>query len=117
MWWWRDNNSFHADCYVAADSNAYDCTQPNSYPDVDGGQREDRRAEWATLSIKMGTQVEWLNTSDAPHTVTSDAAGDFNSTSNITQNQTFKFTFTKAGTFPYHCNIHPYMKATITVTS
>ena len=28
-----------------------------------------------------------------------------------------KFTFTKAGTFPYHCNIHPYMKATITVTS
>jgi len=71
----------------------------------------------ATLSIKMGTQVEWLNTSDAPHTVTSDAAGDFNSTSNITQNQTFKFTFTKAGTFPYHCNIHPYMKATITVTS
>src|SRR5213080_476251 len=71
----------------------------------------------ATLSIKMGTQVEWLNTSDAPHTVTSDAAGDFNSTSNITQNQTFKFTFTKAGTFHYHCNIHPYMKATITVTS
>ena len=71
----------------------------------------------ATLSIKMGTQVEWLNTSDAPHTVTSDAAGDFNSASNITQNQTFKFTFTKAGTFPYHCNIHPYMKATITVTS
>ena len=71
----------------------------------------------ATLSIKMGTQVEWLNTSDAPHTVTSDAAGVFNSASNITQNQTFKFTFTKAGTFPYHCNIHPYMKATITVTS
>jgi len=50
-------------------------------------------------------------------TVTSDTAGVFNSTSNITQNQTFKFTFSTAGTFPYHCNIHPYMKATITVTS
>ncbi len=71
----------------------------------------------ATLTIKVGTQVEWLNTSDAPHTVTSDAAGTFGSTSNITQNQTFKFTFSTAGTFPYHCNIHPYMKATITVTS
>ncbi len=71
----------------------------------------------ATLTIKVGTQVVWLNTSDAPHTVTSDTAGVFGSPSNITQNQTFKFTFTSAGTFPYHCNIHPYMKATITVTS
>jgi len=65
----------------------------------------------------VGTQVVWTNTSDAPHTVTSDTAGVFGSPANITQNQTFKFTFTTAGTFPYHCNVHPYMKATITVTS
>ena len=71
----------------------------------------------ATLSIKVGTQVEWQNVSDAPHTVTSDTAGVFGTTSNMTKNQTFKFTFTKAGTFHYHCNIHPYMMATITVTS
>ena len=71
----------------------------------------------ATLSIKAGTQVKWLNTSDAPHTVTSDTSGVFGSPGNLTQNQTFTFTFTTAGTFPYHCNIHPYMKAKITVTS
>ena len=71
----------------------------------------------ATLTIKSGTQVVWLNSTDAPHTVTSDTSGVFDSPSNITQNQTYKFTFTSAGTFPYHCNIHPYMKATITVTS
>jgi plastocyanin len=71
----------------------------------------------ATLTIKVGTQVVWLNTSDAPHTVTSDTAGTFSSPANITQNKTFEFTFTTAGTFPYHCSIHPYMKATITVTS
>ncbi len=71
----------------------------------------------ATLNIKVGTQVIWTNTSDAPHTVTSDTVGVFGSPANITQNQTFKFTFTTAGTFPYHCNVHPYMKATITVTS
>ncbi len=70
----------------------------------------------ATLTIKTGTQVVWTNMSDAPHTVTSDN-GTFNTSSNITQNQTFMFTFTTAGTFPYHCNVHPYMKATITVTS
>jgi plastocyanin len=71
----------------------------------------------ATLTIKVGTQIVWTNTSDAPHTVTSDMAGVFGTTGNITQNQTFMFTFTSAGTFAYHCNIHPYMKATITVTS
>jgi plastocyanin len=71
----------------------------------------------ATVTVKAGTQVVWTNTSDAPHTVTSDTAGVFGSPGNITQNQTFMFTFTTAGTFPYHCNVHPYMKATITVTS
>ena len=71
----------------------------------------------ATLSIKVGTQLVWTNKSDAPHTVTSDSAGVFSSPGNITQNQTFMFTFTTPGTFAYHCNVHPYMKATITVTS
>ena len=70
----------------------------------------------ATLTIKTGTQVVWTNMSDAPHTVTSDN-GTFNTSSNLSQNQTFMFTFTTAGTFSYPCNIHPYMKATITVTS
>jgi plastocyanin len=71
----------------------------------------------ATLSIKVGTQVVWTNTTDAAHTVTSDTAGVFSSPGNVTQNQTFMFAFTTPGTFAYHCNIHPYMKATITVTS
>ena len=80
-------------------------------------QNEKYSFQPASLTIKVGTEVVWLNTSDASHTVTSDTAGQFNSPSNIAPNQTFKFTFTSAGTFPYHCNIHPYMKATITVTS
>lgn len=71
----------------------------------------------ATLSIKAGTQVKWVNTTDTPHTVTSDTAGAFTSSSTLTQNQTFTNTFTSAGSFAYHCSIHPYMKATITVTS
>ena len=70
----------------------------------------------ATLSIPKGTQVIWTNMSDAPHTVTSDTNA-FATTSNLTEKQTFMFTFTTAGTYAYHCNVHPYMKATITVTS
>lgn len=68
----------------------------------------------ATLTIKVGETVMWINKSDAPHTVTSDT-GVFNTTSNLTMDQTFIHAFAKAGTYPYHCNIHPYMKATITV--
>ncbi len=46
----------------------------------------------ATLTIKVGTQVVWTNTTDAPHTVTSDMAGVFGTPGNLTQNQTFMFT-------------------------
>ena len=28
---------------------------------------------------------------------------------------TFTFTFKKAGSYAYHCDIHPYMKVTIVV--
>jgi plastocyanin len=45
--------------------------------------------------------------------VTSDkgiwSSGDVNS-----QRQ-FARTFAKAGTFPYHCSIHPFMHGTVTV--
>jgi plastocyanin len=67
------------------------------------------------LMVKVGTQVVWTNASDAPHTVTSDT-GVFNSPNKLKQNDTFMFTFTTAGTFAYHCNVHPYMKATIVVS-
>ena len=70
----------------------------------------------STLTVKAGTQVVWTNDSDAAHTVTSDKS-TFNTTSNLTQNQTFSFIFTTPGTYTYHCNIHTYMTGTITVTS
>ncbi|HLZ59408.1 MAG TPA: plastocyanin/azurin family copper-binding protein [Ktedonosporobacter sp.] len=68
-----------------------------------------------TLTITKGTQVIWTNMSDAPHTVTSDA-GAFDTPSSLMQNQTFSTTFNTSGTFTYHCAIHTYMKASITVT-
>jgi plastocyanin len=67
------------------------------------------------LMIKVGTEVVWTNASDGPHTVSSDT-GAFNSPNMLKQNDTFMFTFTTPGTFTYHCNVHPYMKATIVVS-
>jgi plastocyanin len=69
----------------------------------------------ASLTIKAGDIVVWKNVSDAAHTVTSDTRV-FNNRGFLTTNHTFKFTFTRAGTFKYHCTIHPYMHATTFVT-
>jgi plastocyanin len=73
-----------------------------------------------TLTIKVGTKVTWTNMTQAGHTVTSDDGKSFDSGIShpiAASGGTYSFTFTKAGTFPYHCQIHPFMKATITVTS
>ena len=72
----------------------------------------------ATITIKVGTTVTWTNTTGAPHTVTSDDGTTFDSGLNTpiaANGGTFSFTFTKAGTFAYHCQIHPFMKATVIV--
>ena len=72
----------------------------------------------ATLTIKAGTTVTWKNTTAVAHTVTSDDGKSFDTgTSNpiAAQSGTFSFTFTTPGIFAYHCEIHPFMKATIIV--
>jgi amicyanin len=73
-----------------------------------------------TLTIKVGSTVTWTNMTPAPHTVTSDDGKSFDSgLSNpiAPSGGTYSFTFKQAGTFSYHCQIHPYMKATIIVTA
>ncbi len=67
-----------------------------------------------TLTIKVGTTVKWTNQDSVAHTVTSDT-GLFDS-GDLAAGDTFSFTFTQAGTFAYHCTMHPSMTATIIVT-
>lgn len=65
-----------------------------------------------SLTVKVGTTVTWTNNDSVTHTVTANG-GAFNHTLN--PGNPFSFTFTKAGTYSYHCSIHPYMTATIVV--
>jgi plastocyanin len=67
----------------------------------------------ATLNAKVGQKVTWTNKQGVAHTVTADA-GAFNHP--MPSGATFSFTFTKAGTFAYHCTIHPSMHGTIVVS-
>ena len=68
----------------------------------------------AKLEIRAGTTVTWKNMSSVPHTVTSDDGTTFDS-GTVAVGGTYRFTFKTAGTFSYHCNIHPYMRSVIIV--
>jgi plastocyanin len=67
----------------------------------------------ASIEVATGGTVTWTNTGQAPHTVTADD-GSFDS-GTLAPGATFSQTFATAGTFTYHCNIHPQMTATVIV--
>lgn len=71
-----------------------------------------------TLTISSGMTVIWTNRTSTPHTITSDDGTTFNSGLNdpIEAGMTFRFRFTKPGTYKYRCTLHPTMTATIIVT-
>jgi plastocyanin len=65
-----------------------------------------------TLTITHGTTVIWKNQTQVSHTIIGNSfGGGF-----VTPGGTLSFKFTSAGTFAYHCGIHPYMTGTIIVT-
>ncbi len=66
------------------------------------------------LSIKAGDSVTWTNKDSATHTITSDSGNGLNSNS-LGTGETYSYTFTVPGTYPYHCKFHPGMTGTITV--
>ena len=71
----------------------------------------------ASVSVSVGDTVTWTNNdAGVPHTVTSDTPGVFDS-GNMATGATFSKTFTAAGTFTYHCNIHPSMTGTVVVAA
>lgn len=67
----------------------------------------------STATITHGQSVCWQNTGSAGHTVTSNDGTSFNSS--LPSGGTYIHTFATAGSFPYHCTIHPGMNGTITV--
>ncbi len=63
----------------------------------------------STLTILRGTRVTWLNNDPFLHTVSSGVPGILGTifrSDPLGQGQSFSFTFTNPGTFPYFCEIH-----------
>jgi plastocyanin len=69
----------------------------------------------STLTINAGDTVIWTNKDSAPHTVTSDSGSELKSSTLSAGSGSYSHTFTTAGTYAYHCNIHTMMKGTIVV--
>ncbi len=65
-------------------------------------------------TVTAGDSVMWQNASDAPHTVTSDGAGPLGGDI-AADSGSYSFTFETAGSYAYHCNIHPAMQGTVVV--
>ena len=70
--------------------------------------------EPANLAIAVGKTVQFINVDEEPHTATA-TDGTFNSKA-LDTNQTWNYTATKPGIYPYICSVHPFMKGTLTVT-
>jgi plastocyanin len=67
----------------------------------------------SSLNVKAGTTVTWTNDDNTSHTVTAD--DNSFSSGNLKAGETYKHTFSDVGTYPYHCNLHTSMKASIVV--
>ena len=68
------------------------------------------------ITVAVGTAVAWTNRDSFPHTTTEDSDAEIWDSLALDLGESFKFTFTEAGTFSYFCAIHPTMTATVTVT-
>jgi plastocyanin len=64
-----------------------------------------------TVTVPVGTTVRWTNRDEETHTVTS-AMGRFGSLG-LDLDESYTYTFTTPGTYPYGCDLHPFMSGTI----
>jgi plastocyanin len=69
--------------------------------------------EPATLTVKAGTKVTWVNRDDEPHTATA-TDKRFNSKT-LENGDRFSMEFKEPGIYKYYCALHPKMTGQIIV--
>ena len=95
-------------------TSAATCTEPaaGTAADVDasvGGN------EWGAVSASGGDVITWTNGDAVPHKVGLDD-GSCTMSANITGDAPQSLVFNVAGSYPFHCTIHPNMKGTIVIS-
>jgi plastocyanin len=69
----------------------------------------------ANATLRVGQTVAWRNDDTDVHTAT-DNGGRFNTGTVARGTRSAPITMTSAGSFPYHCQFHPGMVGSLTVT-
>lgn len=69
----------------------------------------------ANVHVTVGGKVTFTNQDNTPHTATADDGASFDS-GTLNQGQSKTITFSKAGTFSYHCAFHAFMTAKVVVS-
>lgn len=69
----------------------------------------------STLNIKVGDSVTWTNKDSAMHSIKSDSGSELSSSS-FGNGERYTHVFAAAGTYAYHCGVHPGMKGKIIVS-
>lgn len=64
------------------------------------------------ITVPVGTKITWVNKDTYLHNITS-VDGLFNA--NLNPNDTFSYTFDRAGAFSYYCEPHPEITGTVIV--
>ena len=99
------------------DSTSAPTAQPSKPASSSGGSDavtiSDFKFSPATLTVKPGAKVTVTNNDSTTHTATADSGGF--DTGDLNPGSSKTITLSKAGSYPYHCEIHPFMKATIVV--
>jgi plastocyanin len=92
--------------------------RPGTGPTPPGGGNEIAVENFAfspaNLSVQTGGTVTWTNMDDVSHTVTAD--NDAFDSGAFGAGASFQLTAGPPGTYTYFCQIHPFMKGTLTVT-
>jgi|SRR5579885_1282567 len=67
----------------------------------------------ATVRVKPGDAVEWVNDDTDAHSV--DSSERLFSSGGLDTHDTWTHVFKSSGSFAYFCDLHPYMKGTVIV--
>jgi plastocyanin len=68
-----------------------------------------------SVTASVGQTVAWVFQDTNPHTVTADDDSFTSPKGGLANGKTYSHTFDKAGTYTYHCFIHPQMLGTVVV--
>ena len=68
----------------------------------------------STLRVQGGARIKVANDDGAPHTVTADDGHSFDS-GTVNPGASTTISAPAAGTYSYHCTIHPFMKGKLVV--